>query len=108
LFRWAITQSGTLPKREFVYRGVFDEELFAEIREKKLVALLQREMIETEPRWLNYEFEQAQAKIDVGDMILEMLVTETVNLLNQNMVEDDLKDHPLMQEQPVEAVVKQE
>lgn len=48
-----------MPRREFVYRGVFDEELFSEIREKKLVALLGREMIETEPRWLNYEFEQA-------------------------------------------------
>ena len=57
MFRWAITQAGTLPRREFVYRGVFDEELFSEIREKKLVALLGREMQETEPRWLNYEFE---------------------------------------------------
>jgi hypothetical protein len=46
-----------LPRREFVYRGVFDEELFSEIREKKLVALLGREMIENEPKWLNYEFE---------------------------------------------------
>jgi len=36
---------------------VFDEELFSDIREKKLVALLAKEMIETEPRWLNYEFE---------------------------------------------------
>jgi len=59
LFRWAITQAGTLPRREFVYRGVFDEELFSEIRDKKLVALLAREMIETEPKWLNYEFESA-------------------------------------------------
>ena len=50
---------------------MFDDELFAEIREKKLATLLAREMIENEPKWLNYEFEEAQVKIDIGDMILE-------------------------------------
>jgi hypothetical protein len=64
-------QAGTLPRREFVFSGLFDEELFAEIREKKLATLLAREMIENEPKWLNYEFEEAQVKIDIGDMILE-------------------------------------
>ena len=66
-----------------MYRGVFDEELFTEIREKKLVSLLAREMIETEPKWLNYEFEHAQVKIDVGDMILEQLVTECITILSE-------------------------
>jgi hypothetical protein len=42
-------------------------------------------MIENEPRWLNYEFEEAQVKIDIGDMILEQLVTETINILNARM-----------------------
>lgn len=63
---------------------MFDEELFSEIREKKLVALLAKEMMETEPKWLNYDFEQAQVKIDVGDMILEMLVAETIQLMQEN------------------------
>ena len=57
--------------------------MFSEIREKKLVALLGREMIETEPRWLNYEFEQAQVKMDLSDNILEILVTECIEQLNQ-------------------------
>jgi len=57
--------------------------LFSEIREKKLVALLGREMIDTEPRWLNYEFEQAQVKMDLSDNILEILVTECIEQLNQ-------------------------
>jgi hypothetical protein len=74
-----------LPRREFVFGGLFDEELFAEIREKKLATLLAREMIENEPRWLNYEFEEAQVKIDIGDMILEQLVTETISILNERM-----------------------
>jgi hypothetical protein len=59
LFRWAIMQGGTLPRKEFVLGGVFDDELFAEIREKKLATLLAREMIENEMKWLNYEFEEA-------------------------------------------------
>ena len=81
-----------------MYRGVFDEELFSEIREKKLVALLGREMIENEPKWLNYEFEQAQVKIDIGDMILELLVTETIKILSESGVtEEEMKSHPLMQ-----------
>jgi hypothetical protein len=42
-------------------------------------------MIENEPRWLNYEFEDAQVKIDIGDMILEQLVTETITILNDKM-----------------------
>jgi len=28
-------------------------------------------MIENENKWLNYEFEEAQVKIDVGDIVLE-------------------------------------
>jgi len=78
-------QAGTLPRKEFVFGGHFDEELFAEIREKKLATLLAREMIENEPKWLNYEFEEAQVKIDIGDMILEQLVTETISILNERM-----------------------
>lgn len=42
------------------------------------------EMIEQEPKWLNYEFESAQVKIDVGDMILEQLVNETIAVLAEN------------------------
>lgn len=45
-------------------------------------------MIETEPKWLNYEFEQAQVQIDVGDMILEQLVNETISILNAQAERD--------------------
>ena len=61
---------------------MFDEEQFTDFREKKLLQLLAKEMIETEPKWLNYEFEMAQVKIDIGDMILEELVNETISILN--------------------------
>ena len=90
---------------------MFDEELFTEIREKKLVSLLAREMIESEPKWLNYEFEHAQVKIDVGDMILEQLVTECIAILSaqrdltdededslKNRILDDLHGRPESQD----------
>jgi len=38
-------------------------------------------MIENEHKWLNYEFEESQVKIDIGDMILEQLVTESIGSL---------------------------
>jgi hypothetical protein len=40
--------------------------------------MLASEVVETEHQWLNYEFEEAQIKIDLSDMILELLVEETV------------------------------
>ena len=82
LFRMAIVQAGTLPRREFVFNHHFDDELFAEIREKKLATLLCREIVETEPGWLKWDFEEAQTKIDIADMVLEALVTETIEFLN--------------------------
>ena len=68
---------------------------FAEIREKKLASLLAREMIENEPKWLNYEFEEAQVKIDIDDMILEQMLTEESGelrtyQLQSSFVYDDL------------------
>jgi hypothetical protein len=41
-----------------VFGGQFDEELFSEIREKKLATLLVREIVETEPQWLKWDFEE--------------------------------------------------
>lgn len=82
MFRWSIMQAGTLPRKDFIFSNVFDEELFAEIREKKLATLLATEVIENEPQWLNYDFEEAQVRIDLGDMILEQLVSEAIAVMN--------------------------
>ena len=87
LFRMAIMQAGTLPRREFVFGGQFDEELFNELREKKLATLLCREIVETEHQWLKWDFEEAQTKIDLADMVLESLVTETIEFLNKKKKE---------------------
>lgn len=54
-------------------------------------------MVENEQKWLNYEFEQAQVKIDLGDMILELLVTETIKLISESDAnQEDLASHPAM------------
>lgn len=44
--------------------------------------MLASEVIETEHHWMNYEFEEAQVKIDLSDMILEHLVEELVVFMN--------------------------
>lgn len=83
LFRWGYTTAGTLPKREFITDGEhFDEDHFNEIREKRLASLLATDVMETEYKWINYDFEEAQVKIDICDMILEHIMTETTNLMS--------------------------
>ena len=39
--------------------------------------------MEQEYQWLNYDFEEAQVKIDLGDMILEQMVEEVIEMLNK-------------------------
>ncbi len=75
-------QAGTLPRKEFIFGDTFDEDLFAEIREKKLATLLATEVIDDENSWLDYDFEEAQVRIDLGDMILEQLVSEAIAVMN--------------------------
>jgi hypothetical protein len=61
----------------------FDVDYFEDVREKRLAALLASDVIENEYKWINYDFEESQVKIDIGDMIMEQIITETKNLLNE-------------------------
>ena len=45
--------------------------------------MLSAETVEQEHHWLNYEYEEAQVKIDLSDMILEHLVDELATFLNE-------------------------
>ncbi len=38
--------------------------------------------MENDQQWADYELEETGTQIDLSDMILEELVSETVNLLN--------------------------
>ncbi len=50
-----------MPRIEYVnkFTGQFDEDLFAEIREKRLSNLLTKEVTQDESKWLNYFFENS-------------------------------------------------
>jgi hypothetical protein len=63
-----------------VFRGMFDEELFVEVREKRLAGLLAGDVMDNEEQWLNYEYEETQVKIDASDMVLEHLIQEAIDL----------------------------
>ena len=89
VFRWAQAFCGSLPSPVFCFpsnhhrdKEEFNDELFQENREKRLTQVLSAETIEQEHHWLNYEYEEAQVKIDLSDMILEHLVEEIVSFLN--------------------------
>lgn len=73
-----------MPRIEYVnkFTGQFDEDLFAEIREKRLSNLLTKEVTQDESKWLNYFFENSQVKIDITDMILEDLIHEICIVVN--------------------------
>ena len=66
----------------------FNDELFQENREKRLTQVLSAETVEQEHHWLNYEYEEAQVKVDLSDMILEHLVDELASFLNQKSREN--------------------
>lgn len=51
------------------------------MRERRLTSILTQDQVEQEHHWLNYEFEEAQVKVDLSDMILETLVAELIALL---------------------------
>ena len=42
----------------------------------RLSGLLTLEVQEKEGQWLNYDFEEAQVKVDITDMILEDMIEE--------------------------------
>ena len=90
MFRWAQAFCGSLPSPVFCFpsnqardKEDFNEELFQENREKRLTQVLSAETVEQEHHWLNYEYEEAQVKIDLSDMILEHLVDELAVFLNE-------------------------
>ena len=51
-------------------------------REEKLARILIAEAEENEPLWTDYEYEEAQTKLDLADIILDCLCLETVKILN--------------------------
>jgi Domain of unknown function (DUF4378) len=59
-----------------------DEDKLQTLREERMSALLCNDVKDEEPVWIDYQDEEAQAKFDLGEIIFEILLDETINLLN--------------------------
>lgn len=95
-----------MPSLEYYEGEMFEEDLFADIREKRLANLLSNEVYESEQKWLTYNFEEAQVKIDITDMILEDMIEEICILVNGK--EENLNKgedgHSIFQILPIELI----
>lgn len=59
--------------------------------------MLWTETVEQEHHWLNFDYEEAQVKIDLSDMILEHLVDELVEIMAGES--EGLSDVPAVKKQ---------
>lgn len=59
-----------------------DENAMLKHKERLLDRLIYAEAKVEEERWLDYEFEETQVKIDLADVVLYDLVTEVININN--------------------------
>ena len=53
------------------------------LREDKLAKILIAEADENEPIWVDYEYEETQTKLDIADLILDLMCKETAQILNE-------------------------
>jgi hypothetical protein len=76
-------QAGKITNDEMLMsNGIVDEELLQQVREERLASMLADEIIEKDELWTCYEFEETQVKLDLADMILELLADETLKALD--------------------------
>lgn len=82
VLHWARVRAGALPPSGS--RKAEDDPQIAHVRERALAQMLAQELLkEEDSRWLDYDQEEAQVKIDLSDIILDQLIGETVDVLNQ-------------------------
>jgi Domain of unknown function (DUF4378)/IQ calmodulin-binding motif len=76
-------RAGKVPKIEFFSNSdEAEEDIIQQLREEQLSSILAVEIVDQEPDWINYEFEETQVKLDLADMTLEYLVEELISILN--------------------------
>lgn len=69
--------------QEYGIRGPLDEDKLNLLREERLALVLASEIEENEILWTDYEYEETQTKLDIADMILEVLAEEAVQEINK-------------------------
>lgn len=80
LYRWELVHAGAYPDENCIN----DDEKLQKLREDKLALMLSQGIQDDEPRWLEYEEEETQVKIDISDLVFDIIVDETAELLSDN------------------------
>jgi hypothetical protein len=79
---WSAVEIGKLGREDLLMsNGIIDDELLQQIREERLASVLTDDIVEKDEMWVDYEFEEAQVKLDLADMALEILAEEMVEIL---------------------------
>ena len=78
--KWANIRGGAYPSKEIWD----DEEKLQTLREERMSILLCNDAKEEEPGWVDYDDEEVQTKIDIGEIVFDVLVNVTYLLL-QNL-----------------------
>lgn len=82
LMKWAEIEAGKIPSTDLVNSfGVLDEDKLQGIRQDKLAQLLIADVAEVDKSWIECDFEETQTAIEVTENILDMLFTETEELI---------------------------
>jgi hypothetical protein len=61
-----------------------DEDKLQGLREERMSALLCNDVTDEEYAWVEYEDEEAQIKFDLADVLFDVILDETLNLLTMN------------------------
>jgi len=79
---WAVTNAGMLqlPEEETEYYNGRKNRL-DKLREERLESMLTSEAREMEQNWTDYELEETQVVLDIGDIILEQMTMEFLQTL---------------------------
>lgn len=77
LSKWIGIKGGAYPTLEMYD----DEDKLQALREERMSVLLCSEAKDEEKAWVEYEDEEAQTKFDLGEILFEELIKETVGLL---------------------------
>jgi hypothetical protein len=85
IMAWSENEAGTLTDSDTILnappeiRQILTEKQFVnQVREERLATLLSAEINDSEPLWLDYEYEDTQVKLDIADMVLQDLCFETM------------------------------
>ena len=82
IYRLSAFCAGRISDQTYLLNPGMNEEAIQNNREEKIGALIAEDIISRENVWTDYDFEEVQVKLDVSDLILELLISEIVELIS--------------------------